>query len=331
MRYLIASVTMGFLYAYLSYRGFWRRAGFVALATVFPIIANGLRAYLIVMIAILSGMRLALGVDHIIYGWVFFGIVMLLLFWIGSFWADKNPGDDFAVDLEHAGRPAPAPRRFAIYGLSALALLIVWPGAAAYVGRSQPSVGEVQLAAPAGTDGWRRTDRKWAHWKPHYVGPDREVRQTYERNGRKVGIVLAYYQRQRQGRELVNSDNVLVVEKDPVWRQVQNKPVKVTVHGKPVELVQSRLESDSQKLLVWHWYWLNGEHTTSPYVAKLIEARHRLLGRPEDGAAVMVYTPYDDDLRHPKATLREFLQTMLPGIRSQLGEAVRVRTESGNG
>ena len=61
---------------------------FVALSVIVPIIANGMRAYMIVMIAHLSDMKLALGVDHLIYGWVFFGIVMLLLFWIGSFWRE---------------------------------------------------------------------------------------------------------------------------------------------------------------------------------------------------------------------------------------------------
>ena len=56
---------------------------FVALSVIVPIVANGLRAYMIVMIAHLSDMKLALGVDHLIYGWVFFGLVMLLLFWVG--------------------------------------------------------------------------------------------------------------------------------------------------------------------------------------------------------------------------------------------------------
>ena len=41
--------------------------------------ANWLRAYMIVMLGHLSGNRLAVGVDHIIYGWVFFGIIMLAI------------------------------------------------------------------------------------------------------------------------------------------------------------------------------------------------------------------------------------------------------------
>ena len=102
LRYLIASLTLGFLYAYLTYRSLARRAIFVAVSVIVPIVANWLRAYMIVMIGHLSGMQYAVGVDHLIYGWLFFGVVMLILFWIGSIWRE---------DLAPA---QPAPRSVAL-------------------------------------------------------------------------------------------------------------------------------------------------------------------------------------------------------------------------
>ena len=90
LRYLIASFTLGALYAYLTYRSLKRRLIFIALSVIVPIIANGVRAYLIVMTGHLSDMSLAVGIDHLIYGWVFFGLVMLLLFWAGSFWREDG-------------------------------------------------------------------------------------------------------------------------------------------------------------------------------------------------------------------------------------------------
>ncbi len=91
VRYLIASITLGTLYAYLTYQSYWKRAIFIALSVIVPIFANGMRAYIIVMIAHLSDMALAVGIDHFIYGWVWFGIVMMILFWVGSFWRDEEP------------------------------------------------------------------------------------------------------------------------------------------------------------------------------------------------------------------------------------------------
>ena len=108
IRYIIASVMVGTIYAALAYRSPRRRALFVAAAIVTPIVANWLRAYIIVMLGHLSNNRIAAGVDHIIYGWVFFGVVMLLLFWIGSFWQeDAAPARAAQTDRTRGRGPRP--------------------------------------------------------------------------------------------------------------------------------------------------------------------------------------------------------------------------------
>lgn len=90
IRYLIASLMAGTLFAYLNFHSLKRRLAFIAVSAVVPIVANWVRAYLIVMIGHLSGNRLATGVDHLIYGWLFFGIVVALIFLIGSRWSDTG-------------------------------------------------------------------------------------------------------------------------------------------------------------------------------------------------------------------------------------------------
>ena len=45
---------------------------------------------MIVMIGHYSDMSLAVGVDHLIYGWVWFGVVMFFMFWVGSFWREDE-------------------------------------------------------------------------------------------------------------------------------------------------------------------------------------------------------------------------------------------------
>src|SRR5487761_2612618 len=91
VRYLIASLVVGTLFAYLNYTSMWRRLAFVGVSIVVPVVANWLRAYLIVMLGYLSGNRIATGIDHIIYGWLFFGLVMLVMFWIGARWQQPEP------------------------------------------------------------------------------------------------------------------------------------------------------------------------------------------------------------------------------------------------
>jgi len=54
-------------------------------------------------------MELATGVDHIIYGWLFFGLVMFVMFWIGSFWRE----DVGTASAPAAAAPVPATRAVA--------------------------------------------------------------------------------------------------------------------------------------------------------------------------------------------------------------------------
>ncbi len=91
LRYLIAGATLGTLYAYLNFASLGRRLIFIVISLVLPILANGVRAYLIVMIGHWSDMRMAVGIDHLIYGWLFFGLVLLALFWVGSYWREAPP------------------------------------------------------------------------------------------------------------------------------------------------------------------------------------------------------------------------------------------------
>ena len=99
VRYLIASLTVGTLFAYLNYHSTKRRVIFVIVSLLVPVVANWLRAYMIVMLGHLSGNKLAAGVDHLIYGWLFFGVVIMLMFIIGARWAEP----DSVVPVGRAG------------------------------------------------------------------------------------------------------------------------------------------------------------------------------------------------------------------------------------
>ncbi len=79
LRFLIAAVAFGVLYACLTYRSLGRRLAFIAASIAVPIVANGLRALGIVVAGYLIGSAEAATADHLIYGWGFFSVVILLL------------------------------------------------------------------------------------------------------------------------------------------------------------------------------------------------------------------------------------------------------------
>jgi exosortase/archaeosortase family protein len=100
LRFLIAAVAFGALYGFLTYRTVGRRLGFLAASIVVPILANGIRALGIVVAGHLIGSAEAAAADHIIYGWGFFSVVIVLL---------ALAGLPFRQDGPKAAAPTPAP------------------------------------------------------------------------------------------------------------------------------------------------------------------------------------------------------------------------------
>ena len=76
LRFLPASLAVGLLLAYLFFRSWWARLLFTALSIVLPIVGNALRAAGVVLIAHLSDTQLALGFDHLTYGYVFTALLL---------------------------------------------------------------------------------------------------------------------------------------------------------------------------------------------------------------------------------------------------------------
>ena len=89
IRFLIANIFVATIFAYLSYDRLWKWALFMVLAVAIPVGANCVRAYGIMMVAHATDNAIAAGVDHLVYGWVFFSLVMFLMLWVGGLFADR--------------------------------------------------------------------------------------------------------------------------------------------------------------------------------------------------------------------------------------------------
>jgi exosortase A len=313
LRYLIASVVAGCLFAYLTYRSLTRRLVFLVASVVVPILANGFRAYLIVMIAHLSDMKLALGVDHFIYGWVWFGIVILLMFWVGSYWREDDEPTAPAPPVVDPGKRV-AIGRLLPAAIAALAVATVWPAYAAYLDRDRGALPKIELTPPQGVAGWQADADELTAWRPQYEGTDASLFRVYRKGDRAIALYLGYYRQQRQGAELVNSRNLMVRQKHPVWENVGERVRPAALEAPALDVRETLLRSRGQRLLIWDWFHFDGRDTINPYLAKLLLAKNRLLDQPDDGFAVIVAVPYEEERATAEATLREFLREMMPSI-----------------
>ncbi|NCT82150.1 MAG: exosortase A [Comamonadaceae bacterium] len=312
IRYLMASVMVGTLFAYLNYRSNAKRWAFVGVAIVTPLVANWLRAYMIVMLGHLSGNKLAVGVDHLIYGWVFFGVIMLAMFMIGARWADADAGP--------APAPAPgedrevAPGRLAATLAAALLLLALPTGMRAQAERAGAH-GEPQLAAPA-LPGWTWVAEPLSNWQPSFQNPAASLHGRLEpaAGGAPVGVYIGYYRDQRPGRQLVTSVNVLVDdERDKDWSRAASGRAEIGAQAWRTAELRAQAPGGlmgggepAQRLRVWQIYWINGRPFASDWQAKLYGAWQSLLGHGDDAAVILVYA--DKAAAGPgDALLRDFL------------------------
>lgn len=311
VRYLISSFTLGCLYAYLTYRTLGKRLLFVAVSIVVPIVANGLRAYMIVMIGHLSGMELATGVDHLIYGWLFFGLVMLIMFWIGSLWRDdeETPAEAAAAAaLTRKGGAMAAPASVgAMAGMCAavLAVATVWPAFARYIDAVNANPQPVRLEEVAIS--WPRV-APFSDWTARWVNPDATYRATF-RNSEgmpPVSLDLIYYRNQRNGKALISSTNALAND-DDAWHAVGGGKRSESLDGRQIDLRETRLNGPGGQVLVWQWMWIDGHLTSNNYVGKLLQAQAKLRLRGDDGAVVLLSAPVRDNPDAARAALRAFM------------------------
>lgn len=328
VRYLIASLTVGTLFAYLNYHSTKRRVLFVIASLLVPIVANWVRAYMIVMLGHLSGNKLAVGVDHLIYGWLFFGVVMMLMFIIGTRWTESGQAVSAHGSVPAESKPAMTASRLWT-ATAGFAALLAAPHFALWALESGTEGDTVQLTAPAAlASDWQVKSPDVAHFKPAFQNPSGEMAASYASQGRVVGLYLAYYRHQNYSQKLVSSSNVLVRSNDPQWAQVASASRSVELAGKrtrvlrTAELRSASLDQSAYqgRLMVWHIYWVNGTLTANDYLAKAYSVFYRLTGRGDDSAVIVVYTP-KDQTGGAELVLESFLMDNYPSINALLRAA----------
>jgi|HubBroStandDraft_1064217.scaffolds.fasta_scaffold05715_5 exosortase A len=124
LRFLIASIAFGVLYSLLMYRSPMRRAIFIIASIIMPVVANGFRALGIVWLGHILGSAEAAATDHILYGWIFFSIVILLLIVAGLPFRQDEQSEAAPMPMTHDPRAA---RQGLIAGLAVAALAAFCP------------------------------------------------------------------------------------------------------------------------------------------------------------------------------------------------------------
>lgn len=302
VKFFIASLALGALYANLFYRSWRRRLVFMLFAFVVPIVANGFRVYFTVVIGEVFGVQYATGTDHLVFGWQFFGTVLLLLFGVGWFWREAPRA--VGADSSPAGRGGARP---VSVGLLGLALLLAGP----LTGRVLAALAPVQADEPAFA---AAAVGSWHLWLPganplgaSYRAPDALFMGTYADGRKHVNVVRVRYDgRPRYGHKLFLTGN-RPYDSSQWW------PLGSGQWHRPAGLHavrQMRLDAGGQRRLVWYWYEVGGRVARTLPEIKFLQFWDGLRLAPLSTQIVILSTPLlpnDRDGAGAAAVLRAFM------------------------
>lgn len=206
VKFLIAMIALGALVANVCFRSWKRRLVFLALAVIVPIIANGIRAWGTIYVAQSMGAEYAGGFDHIVYGWLFFAVVIALVLGLSWRFFDRHPDDPFIDPGAIAASPFVAKLEGkALPPVAALAMI-----AAAAVSVQAWAASAQSLTAPLASQidfpqvpGWTRANfAPTFAWEPRARGAEHRLLGSFSNaKGAKVDVFFAVYASQGEGKE----------------------------------------------------------------------------------------------------------------------------------
>ncbi|WP_311267309.1 exosortase A [Sphingobium sp. WCS2017Hpa-17] len=280
-KFLIAMTAYGALVCNVCFRNWGRRAVFMTGALCLSVLANGVRAFATILVAHLTTVDAAVGFDHVVYGWVFFAIVMIVVMAAAWPFFDRKPGDPW-FDPRALQGTVHRPRGAGMIAGAALAMIVaapLWLAATAAAADPLPPV----LHMP-NIPGWTRTAAPQAYpWKPRFDGADHFVTGRYANaRGQVVDLAIAAYAAQGEDRKLVGfGQGAADPDSEWVWSSPARAPrdargEQITAPGPVVRHVVSFYR-------VGH-----GGTTGSRPAIKMATMKARLLGQDQRAVAIIV-------------------------------------------
>ena len=306
VKFFIACTALGCLYGYLMYQRWWKRVLFVLLAAIVPVIANGLRVYFTVLIGDTWGLHYATGTDHMIFGWQFFGTVLVLLLLAGWFFRDRF----VARKPPRAEADKPVGARALVWVVAAMALIAGPVLAAGIASTAQPEV--VHLTAPT-LAGWSGPRATTDGWQPAFKGAAGQVPAGYvsAAHGEEIALFHAVYTgKPRRGHSLITYGNNVY---DPAKARILASSARHVelADGLAVNARELRLADAEGSRLVWYWYCVDARCTASPVWIKLGQAWDTLRGRSPHSSVWAVSVPIlHDDIGKGREALLAFVHSL---------------------
>ena len=303
LHYFVVGLAVGALNGELGREPLARRALLVAIMGALALVSNWIRVYTVIVAGHLTDMQHYLvRVDHYWFGWGLFALALLLFIWIANRLpaAKRAPGK--ATPPGYARGAAPL-----AYGAAAV-LVAIGPAIGVAARRGAPPEGSPQpgQSLPAGAGAWSGPNPSTnSLWQPVFVGASHQNLSVYrDVHSRAVEVFSVVYRSQRQGAELVGSNNSLL----GTGALSPNGESAVTAAGFRFRETLA-VDQDEQGSIIWSAYEIAGRTFVRPIFSQLWYGVRSLASEPQSALLALraQCTPSCEDAR---ATLTDFVETM---------------------
>ncbi len=282
VKFLVAMIAYGALVANVCFKSWARRAAFMALCLVAPVLANGVRAFATIYAAHLTSVETATGFDHIVYGWFFFAIVMVLVVLAGWRFFDRQLGEPWLPGYRPMNFRVAARLPVAFAAIGVASLPVVWIATVVAAGRAELPHAVDLPQVP----GWTRIGITGVPWYPRFDGADHRLFGRYgDGKGHEVDIAVALYGWQGHGREVIAFGQG-AADPEGKWKWSANLPAppggKAERIMGPAKLART----------AFTYYVLGGTTTGDTMTVKLTTLGARLIGG-DQRAAVLILSAED--------------------------------------
>jgi len=237
---------------------------------------------MIVMIGHLSNMQLATGVDHLIYGAIFFALVIFLMFYIGSFWKDPEPNITLSESVE-SQKPYTLKQNTTI-AISLVLALAIWPLIKQQIHENYHAQTTIPEWPPlTQSKQWQEVSSPNWGWRPKFEGAATESLRYFKSQDTIIGLYQVNFGDEQQGAELVSSKNVLRrmnneqhLNERKNWHFFQQSKTYNQELNSNLNFATLRNKQLNEDIEILRWYQLGNSITNNDYMAKLYQLYKRL-------------------------------------------------------
>ncbi len=315
LRYVLAALTIGALYARLNYRTFAAGVAVVMVFVVTAVLANILRVFILVYLAYKTDMQHPLINDHISFGWYLFaGLIVVLFVVIGPLLHRNIAIGSDAVPDRAENEPTSCDKGRSQYAFLIIMAVMVsaGPGMIFWMGSKQQydSASSVPIVVPLSVGAWQGVAEDNDDWQPQFRGAVSHRFIYNDNNGHTVYLYIGEYPEQKQGEELIYYANR--ISDNEIWRMEYQKAKQQNAGGRKV-LEQRLVKKDGSQRLVWYWYHIAGQNTINRYQAKILQVLGLVTNR-RSAAVIAIAVKLDNEPENARKVLRKLVEEVGPAV-----------------